>query len=156
MIALDARKLTLRVLPKMLSCTYSLSFWQDSILPQFLTDLTNSITALSLILSLAFGYHVLMHLPSIDFRAYKLRQSPSKYEYTPDAPKAVQEFTWTFDVDGEQQTVVTDGSYPNIEGTYVGVETRIIEEGFQPSILDFSIESRTKTLQNITSMQSVY
>lgn len=104
--------------------------------------LTNSIAALSLILSLAFGYHVLMHLPSIDFRAYKIGDNLLQNMSTPpDAPKAVQEFTWTFDVDGEQQTVVTDGSYPNIEGTYVGVETRIVEEGFQPSILDFSIES---------------
>lgn len=103
---------------------------------------TNSIAALSLILSLAFGYHVLMHLPSIDFRAYKIGDNLLQNMSTPpDAPKAVQEFTWTFDVDGEQQTVVTDGSYPNIEGTYVGVETRIVEEGFQPSILDFSIES---------------
>ena len=103
---------------------------------------TNSIAALSLILSLVFGYHVLMHLPSIDFRAYKIGDNLLQNMSTPpDAPKAVQEFTWTFDVDGEQQTIVTDGSYPNIEGTYVGVETRIVEEGFQPSILDFSIES---------------
>ncbi len=103
---------------------------------------TNSIAALSLILSLAFGYHVLMHLPSIDFRAYKIGDNLLQNMSTPpDAPKAVQEFTWTFDVDGEQQTIVTDGSYPNIKGTYVGVETRIVKEGFQPSILDFSIES---------------
>ena len=106
---------------------------------------TNSIAALSLILSLAFGYHVLMHLPSIDFRAYKIGDNLLQNMSTPpDAPKAVQEFTWTFDVDGEQQTIVTDGSYPNIEGTYVGVETRIVEEGFQPSILDFSIESENE------------
>ena len=104
---------------------------------------TNSIAALSLILSLAFGYHVLMHLPSIDFRAYKIGDNLLENMSTPpDAPKAVQEFTWTFDVDGEQQTIVTDGSYPNVKGTYVGVETRIVEEGFQPSILDFSIESQ--------------
>ncbi len=106
---------------------------------------TNSIAALSLILSLAFGYHVLMHLPSIDFRAYKIGDNLLQNMSTPpDAPKAVQEFTWTFDVDGEQQTIVSDGSYPNIEGTYVGVETRIVEEGFQPSILDFSIESENE------------
>jgi hypothetical protein len=83
-----------------------------------------------------------MHLPSIDFRAYKIGDNLLENMSTPpDAPKAVQEFTWTFDVDGKQQTIVTDGSYPNVEGTYVGVETRIIKEGFQPSILDFSIES---------------
>lgn len=117
-------------------------FGRKYITPIFNPVVTNSIAALSLILSLAFGYHVLMHLPSIDFRAYKIGDNLLQNMSTPpDAPKAVQEFTWTFDVDGEQQTIVTDGSYPNIEGTYVGVETRIVEEGFQPSILDFSIES---------------
>lgn len=117
-------------------------FGRKYITPIFNPVVTNSIAALSLILSLAFGYHVLMHLPSIDFRAYKIGDNLLQNMSTPpDAPKAVQEFTWTFDVDGEQQTIVTDGSYPNIKGTYVGVETRIVKEGFQPSILDFSIES---------------
>ena len=117
-------------------------FGRKYITPIFNPIVTNSTAALSLILSLAFGYHVLMHLPSIDFRAYKIGDNLLQNMSTPpDAPKAVQEFTWTFDVDGEQQTIVTDGSYPNIEGTYIGVETRIVEEGFQPSILDFSIES---------------
>ncbi|MGB1371266.1 MAG: BT_3928 family protein [Flavobacteriaceae bacterium] len=117
-------------------------FGRKYITPIFNPVVTNSIAALSLILSLAFGYHVLMHLPSIDFRAYKIGDNLLQNMSTPpDAPKAVQEFTWTFNVDGEQKIIVTDGSYPNIEGTYVGVETRIVEEGFQPSILDFSIES---------------
>ena len=117
-------------------------FGRKYITPIFNPIVTNSIAALSLILSLTFGYHVLMHLPSIDFRAYKIGDNLlENMSIPPDAPKAVQEFTWTFDVDGEQQTIVTDGSYPNIEGTYVGVETKIVEEGFQPSILDFSIES---------------
>ena len=118
-------------------------FGRKYISPFFNPIVTNSIAALSLILSLAFGYHVLMHLPSIDFRAYKIGDNLLENMSTPpDAPKAVQEFTWTFDVDGEQQTIVTDGSYPNVKGTYVSVETRIVEEGFQPSILDFSIESQ--------------
>ena len=118
-------------------------FGRKYISPFFNPIVTNSIAALSLILSLAFGYHVLMHLPSIDFRAYKIGDNLLENMSTPpDAPKAVQEFTWTFDVYGKQQTIVTDGSYPNVKGTYVGVETRIVEEGFQPSILDFSIESQ--------------
>lgn len=120
-------------------------FGRKYITPIFNPIVTNSIAALSLILSLVFGYHVLMHLPSIDFRAYKIGDNLlQNMSIPPDAPKAVQEFTWTFDVDGEKQTIVTDGSYPNIEGTYVGVETRIVEEGFQPSILDFSIESENE------------
>ena len=117
-------------------------FGKKYITPIFNPIVTNSVAALSLVLSLAFGYHVLMHLPSIDFRAYKIGDNLLDNMSTPpDAPKAVQEFTWTFDVDGEQQTIVTDGSYPSVNGTYVGVETKIIEEGFQPPILDFSIEA---------------
>jgi peroxiredoxin len=63
-----------------------------------------------------------------------------------NAPKAIQEFKWKFDVNGEEKVVVTDGSYPTVDGTYLSVETRVIKEGFQPSILDFSIESESEDL----------
>jgi len=117
--------------------------------PIFNPLITNSIATLSLVLSLGFGYHVLMHLPSIDFRAYKIGDNLiENMSIPPDAPKAVQEFTWTFDVNGTQQTFVTEGSYPDVDGTYVGVETKIIDEGFQPSILDFSIESDSEDFTN--------
>ena len=33
-----------------------------------------------------------------------------------------------------------------MEGDYVSVETEVIEEGYQPSILDFSIESEAEDL----------
>lgn len=124
-------------------------FGRKYITPIFNPLLTNIFAALSLVLSLAFGYHVLMHLPSIDFRAYKIGDNLIENMSTPpDAPKAIQEFTWTFDVNGTQKTIITDGSYPNVEGTYIGVETKIIDEGFQPSILDFSIESESEDLTN--------
>ena len=110
--------------------------------------LPNTILALlSFVASLAFGYQVLMHLPSIDFRAYKIGDNLIKNMSIPvDAPKAIQEFTWVFNVNGEEQTIVTDGSYPNVEGEYVSVETEVIDEGYQPSILDFSIESEDEDL----------
>lgn len=124
-------------------------FGRKYITPIFNPLLTNIFAALSLVLSLAFGYHVLMHLPSIDFRAYKIGDNLIENMSTPpDAPKAIQEFTWTFDVNGTQKTIITDGSYPNVKGTYVGVETKIIDEGFQPSILDFSIELESEDLTN--------
>ena len=73
--------------------------------------LTSLIALLSFIASLGFGYHVLMHLPSIDFRAYKIGDNLLTNMSTPEnAPKVVQEFTWTFDVDGKQKIVKTDGS----------------------------------------------
>ena len=88
--------------------------------------LTSFIAFLSFIASLGFGYHVLMHLPSIDFRAYKIGDNLLTNMSTPEnAPKVVQEFTWTFDVDGKQKIVKTDGSYPDVNGDYVSVETSI-------------------------------
>lgn len=120
---------------------------QKYITPVFNPLWTNMLATASLVLSLAFGYHVLMHLPSIDFRAYKIGDNLLDNMATPpDAPKAIQEFKWTFNVNGEEKTIVTDGSYPNLDGTYVDVETKVIKEGFQPSILDFSIESDTDNL----------
>ena len=119
------------------------------IFPLFKPLPTTVIALMSFIASLGFGYNVLMHLPSIDFRAYKIGDNLLKNMSTPEnAAKAVQEFTWVFDVNGNQKTVVTDGSYPEVNGDYVSVETKVIEEGYQPLILDFSIETETEDLTN--------
>ncbi len=123
-------------------------FFGKSYIAPIFKPLPNTILALlSFIASLGFGYHVLMHLPSIDFRAYKIGDNLLTNMSTPiDAPKAIQEFTWVFRVNGAEQIIVTDGSYPNVQGEYVSVETKVIDEGFQPSILDFSIESEDEDL----------
>ncbi|PTM08866.1 MAG: DoxX family protein [Bacteroidetes bacterium] len=103
---------------------------------------TTVFALLSFILCLWFGYHVLMHLPSKDFRAYKIGDNILENMKIPDdAPKAIQEFTWTFNVNGEEKEFVTNGSYPQVEGDYVGVKTKLIKEGYEPPILDFSIEN---------------
>lgn len=92
--------------------------------------------------SLGFAYYVLMHLPAIDFRAYKVGANIQDGMIIPeDAPKPVQEFTWTFKVNGEEKEFVTNGSYPEVDGEYVGVETKVIEEGYDPPVKDFSIET---------------
>ena len=117
-------------------------YGQKYIQPIFKPTLNNVIAGGSLVLSLIFGYHVLMHLPSIDFRAYKIGDNLiENMQIPPNAPKAIQEFKWTFDVNGKKQTIITDGAYPDVDGTYVEVETKVVKEGFQPSILDFSIET---------------
>lgn len=52
------------------------------------------VALLSFIGCLWFGYHVLMHLPSIDFRAYAVGKNIMDGMIVPeDAPKPVQEFT---------------------------------------------------------------
>lgn len=108
---------------------------------------TTVIALLSFILSLWFGYHVLMHLPSIDFRAYAIGKNLQEQMAIPnDAAKPVLEYTWTFNVNGEDQEFVTNGSYPSVDGEYVGVETKTIDEGYIPPIQDFSIESADENL----------
>jgi len=108
---------------------------------------TTVIALLSFIVSMWFGYHVLMHLPSIDFRAYAIGKNIKKQMETPeDAQKPILEYTWTFNVKGEEQDFVTNGSYPTVEGEYVGVETKTINEGYVPPIQDFSIESDDEDL----------
>ncbi|WP_405576437.1 BT_3928 family protein [Winogradskyella sp. Asnod2-B02-A] len=108
---------------------------------------TTVMALLSFIISFWFGYHVLMHLPAIDFRAYKIGANFQEGMSTPeDAAKAVSEYTWTFNVNGEEQEFVTNGSYPKVEGEYVGVETKVIDEGYVPPIQDFSIETDDEDL----------
>ncbi len=138
------------------------SFWKDVVLlvlivilfigvkyinPIFSKLPTTVLALLSFIISLWFGYHVLMHLPAIDFRAYKIGNNITEGMIIPEnAPKAIQEFTWTFNVNGEEQEIVTNGSYPNVEGEYVSVETKVIKEGYSPPVVDFSIESDDEDL----------
>ena len=108
---------------------------------------TTIIALLSFVLSLWFGYHVLMHLPSIDFIAYAIGKNIQEGMAVPeDAQKPVLEYTWIFSVNGEEQEFVTNGSYPKVDGEYVGVETKTIDEGYVPPIQDFSIESDDEDL----------
>jgi uncharacterized membrane protein YphA (DoxX/SURF4 family)/peroxiredoxin len=119
-----------------------LFFGAKHIKPLFSKLPTTVLALLSFVFCLWFGYHVLMHLPSKDFRAYKIGDNILENMRIPEgAPKAVQEFKWTFNVNGEQKEFVTSGSYPTVDGDYVGVETKVIKDGYEPPILDFSIES---------------
>ncbi len=102
---------------------------------------------LSFIACLWFAYHVLMHLPVFDFRAYKIGSNIQDNMTIPEgAKKPVMEWTWLFDVNGEEKEFVTDGSYPTVEGKLISYETKVIEKGYEPSILDFSIESDDEDL----------
>lgn len=97
---------------------------------------------LSFVFSLWFGYHVLMHLPVVDFRAYKIGNNIREGMDTPaDALKPIVEYTWKFKVNGEEKIFVTDGSYPSVDGEFIDVETEVIQEGYSPPVVDFSIET---------------
>jgi len=105
------------------------------------------VALLGFVASLGFGYYVLMHLPLIDFRAYKVGNNILEEMSVPEnAKKPVIEYTWVFNVNGEEKEYVTNGAYPEVDGKYVSVSTKIIEEGYEPKILDFSIESDEEDL----------
>ncbi|MDB9911436.1 DoxX family membrane protein [Flavobacteriaceae bacterium] len=108
----------------------------------FFSKGVRSITVfISLILCLWLGLHVLEHLPVIDFRAYKVGTNITKGMQTPaDAPRAVYQYKWSFDVNGQQKTVTNRGEDPKIDGILLGVETSVLQKGYEPPIHDFSIE----------------
>ena len=108
---------------------------------------TTVLALLSFICSLWFGYHVLMHLPTVDFRAYKIGANITEGMTAPkDAPKAVIEYSWKFNVNGEEKIITTNGSYPSVDGNFISVDTKVIEEGYHPPIYDFSIETEDENL----------
>ncbi|RKE90788.1 BT_3928 family protein [Ichthyenterobacterium magnum] len=97
---------------------------------------------LTFIACLSFAYYVLMHLPAIDFRAYKIGDNISENMKLPaDAQKEVSEWTWLFNVNGEEKEFITNGAYPTVDGEYISYTKKIIVEADEPKIFDFSIES---------------
>jgi uncharacterized membrane protein YphA (DoxX/SURF4 family)/peroxiredoxin len=99
------------------------------------------IVFLSFMLSFIFCYYVLMHLPLIDFRAYKVGNNlPEEMKLPKDAQKAVYEYEWKFNQDGKELLIKNTGEFPQVQGEYVGVETKLVKEGDKPKIKDFFIE----------------
>lgn len=119
-----------------------LFFGVKHIKPVFGSLQTTILALLSFIFSFWLGYHVLMHLPVIDFRAYKIGNNILEGMSTPeDAAKPVVEYYWKFNVNGEEQVITTSGSYPDVKGDFVSVDSKIIDEGYAPPVVDFSMES---------------
>jgi peroxiredoxin len=88
-----------------------------------------------------YAKYVLDHLPQIDFRPYKIGANIEEGMSVPeDAPKAVFDYAWKFNVNGKETVVVTQGDYPAVEGTFVDVETTEVQKGYEPPIHDFTIE----------------
>lgn len=133
------------------------SFWKDVILlilivilfigrkhiTPFFTKRTNRlIIFFTLVLSGFYVYYVMNHLPVIDFRAYEIGKNIEDGMNVPEgAPESVFEYAWKFNVNGEEKVIVTNGSYPNVEGDkYISVKTTEIQEGYEPPVHDFTVE----------------
>ncbi len=118
-------------------------FWGKDILkPLGGKTFRSGITAAALVACIGFAYHVLNHLPAIDFRAYHIGANIPKDKSVPeDAPKPVIEYDWKFRIDGEEKIITTLGSFPEVQGEFIEVaETREIEPGYEPPIHDFTLE----------------
>ena len=99
------------------------------------------IVGVSLLASAIFAYYVLNHLPAIDFRPYKIGANIEEGMTVPEgAPVAIFDYSWKFNVNGEEKVIVTNGDYPSVDGEFIGVETEEVQKGYEPPIHDFSIE----------------
>ncbi len=108
----------------------------------FFTSGTRSIAILaSFIVCLGISYYVLMHLPIIDFRPYKIGANIKEGMTVPeDAAGPVYEYMWKFNVNGEEKIITTNGEYPKVDGELIDTETKMISEGYTPPIHDFTME----------------
>ena len=100
------------------------------------------ISIIALLSFVFITYHVLKHLPLIDFRAYAVGKNISEGMIYPDgAAKAVYEDIWVYNVNGKDQVFTTEEKPWNIEGaTFVDRKTRLIEKGYELPIHDFTME----------------
>lgn len=100
---------------------------------------------LSFMLCFTYAYYVLMHLPVFDFRPYKIGNNISeKMQLPANARKSEYEYRWKFKQDGEEVIIINQGEYPQVEGEYIGVETKLVREGDKPAIEFFAIEKGTE------------
>jgi uncharacterized membrane protein YphA (DoxX/SURF4 family) len=98
-------------------------------------------------------YYVLHHLPLIDFRAYAVGKNiPEQMIYPENAKKAVIKTIWTYKIDGIDNEFSTEEKPWDIVGSdgkkaeYVDRKDKVIEEGYEPPIHDFTMERRGNDL----------
>lgn len=124
-----------------------LFFGVKHIKPMFNKLGTTVIALLGFLASLSFAYYVLMHLPVIDFRPYKIGDNLQKnMELAPDAKRAVIDYEWTYTLNGEEKTMTDRGQGPTAYDDIINVETKEIQAADLPLIQDFSIESDDENL----------
>ncbi len=111
--------------------------------PLFTETFAKRIAIFSFIVSVFLTFYVLKHLPIIDFRPYAVGKNIPEGMIIPDnAQEPIFEDTWIYNIDGEDKVFTTEEKPWNIEGaTFVDRKTKTIEEGYEPPIHDFTMES---------------
>ncbi|WP_034259142.1 BT_3928 family protein [Aequorivita capsosiphonis] len=118
-----------------------LFFGQKYIQPIFTKGVRSITIFASFVVCLGITYFVLLHLPIIDFRPYKIGANITEGMTVPEgAPAPVYEYKWKFDINGEEKIITTNGDYPQVDGELIDTETKMIQEGYAPPIHDFTIE----------------
>ena len=117
-------------------------FFNRKYITPFLAPVSHRwIIFLSFMLCFLFAYYVLMHLPAIDFRPYKVGVNLKEAQkLPPDAKPSISEYKWKFNQDGKEVVITNHGTFPQVKGEYLGVETHVIQEGDKPAIHDFIIQ----------------
>ncbi len=109
--------------------------------PFFTKEIRSIIILAAFVACLGVTYYVLMHLPIIDFRPYKIGANIKDGMTVPeDAPGPIYEYKWKFNINGEEKTIITNGDYPQVDGELISTETEMIQEGYTPPIHDFTME----------------
>lgn len=109
--------------------------------PFFTSKGRSLVIFITFIICLGISFYVLQHLPIVDFRPYKIGANIQDGMAVPDdAPQPVFEYKWKFLVNGEEKIITTNGDYPQVAGEFVDVETKMIQEGYEPPIHDFMME----------------
>ena len=114
---------------------------REHIKPLFTKKIAVIGSVLALVASTGYTMYMLNHLPAIDFRPYKIGNNIIEQMTVPeDAPQPIFDYHWRFNVDGEDKIITTRGSYPNSEGTFVAVDTELVQAGYEPPVHDFTME----------------
>ncbi|KQB41850.1 DoxX family protein [Flavobacterium daejeonense] len=101
----------------------------------------NLVTSLGLVTAIFLAYHVLNHLPIIDFRPYKVGTNIQKGMEIPEgAPMPVVQMTFIYKVNGVEKEF-TENDLMNLpEGAeFVDRKDKVISEGYIPPIHDFTM-----------------
>ena len=109
--------------------------------PLFNKGIQNLITSVGMVLAIFMAYHVLNHLPIIDFRPYKVGTNIQKGMEIPEgAPQAVVEMTFIYKVNGVNKEF-TEKDLTNIPqgAEFVDRKDKVISEGYVPPIHDFTM-----------------
>lgn len=110
--------------------------------PLFKNNISIGIIGIALVLCGFMGYWVLNHLPIVDFRAYKVGTNIQQAMEIPEgAPKSEYEITFIYSVNGQNKEYKMDQLHTLPEGaTFVDRKEKLLQEGFVPSVQNFSIE----------------